>query len=104
LAVPFTFPITVASGATVTEITSPTSPDPEDANELGSFYLTDSPSGRVATEAALDRIVAGGVEVTTIIKYPEDIGLGAAGFGTEGPKKSEIVEIYSGSGDEVDDF
>jgi hypothetical protein len=100
----FVFPYTVDVGSEACLINLEGFPYPDDGYPLGSFYLTDSPAGRVAAQGALDRIVAGGIEVDATIVYPGDMGLGGAGFPTQGTGKlSDIVEIFAGSGDDVDD-
>jgi hypothetical protein len=66
--------------------------------ESGDFWLTDSPSGRVAAGAATTDITAAGYQVTKTVTYPGDVGLGNAGHATHGTQAiSDIVECFAGS-------
>lgn len=68
-------------------------PDPSG----GYAYLTAGTAGRVAASQLLDRVVAAGVPVERIVRYPGDAGLGAAGGPTSGADRiSSIVACYAG--------
>lgn len=100
----FIFPSIVTVGSSVSYVSQLTAYDPEDANILGSIYITDTPAGRIAAQNAVDRIVAGGTKVNYIIKYPGDIGLGAAGFPvSDSDKLSDIVDIYGDPSGDLND-
>lgn len=91
----FEFPADVQVGDDVTLLAGrdpyvPASPAP------GFLYITASPAGRAAAQDALDQIVAGGVALETDVRYPSDVGLGAAGAPTSGADRlSSIVTVYA---------
>jgi hypothetical protein len=59
------------------------------------FWLTASTAGRVIAEDILDQIVASGITVTKIVKYPSDRGLGnESGIS---PKVSDKVVVWGGN-------
>lgn len=89
-----TFPI----GSNVTLLSQRGAFVPEHPEQVGSAYITDSSSGRIAAIAAIDAAVAAGFETTIRIVYPGDRGLGGEGFPTFDfdPKLSDIVAIYAG--------
>lgn len=95
----FKFPISIASGVTVTllQSNSPFEP-PQEANPLpGNLYVTGSAAGRVAAEAALDDIQAAGIQITKTILYPGDRGLGNEGDPATGAQKlSDATEVWGG--------
>jgi len=93
----FVFTSDVPAGASVNLLVSDKPLAPA-LDETGDFWLTDSPSGRVAAEAAVSDITAAGYTVTKTITYPGDIGLGNAGKPTHGAQAiSDIVECFAGS-------
>lgn len=93
----YTFTETVPVGASINLLTSQNPPVPE-LGGSGNFWLTDSPSGRVAAEAAVDAITAAGYTVTKTVSYPGDIGLGNAGYPTHGAQAlSDVVQCFAGS-------
>jgi hypothetical protein len=98
----FKFPVTVPSGSLVTLLEGKGAYSPTDGPDIGSFYVTDSPAGRVAAEASLQAAVAGGITLNTTIVYPGDRGLGNEGYPAQGQNKiSDKVAIWSG--DDIDD-
>jgi hypothetical protein len=91
----------VVTGANVTLLQGKGSYVPANANELGSFYITASPAGRVAAESAIEEATAAGVSINTQIVYPSDYGLGNAGDPASGTNKlSDKVVVWGG--DEID--
>ena len=70
---------------------------PTNPAAVGSLYVTDSSSGRVAAGNTLDEIVAEGISLVKNIIYPSDVGLGAAGSPVTGQKLSDIVETFAGN-------
>lgn len=90
----FKFPATIEVGTTVTLLHSRTAFVPENVEEVGAFYLTASPAGRVAAESLLRAISATGIDLDITIRYPGDRGLGGEGFPVNGPKVSDIVSIF----------
>lgn len=71
---------------------------PEHPERLGSFYLTDSPSGRIAAQNLIENISAAGIDLTTTVVYPGRRGLGNDGFPTKGNYKlSDVVVVWGPS-------
>lgn len=95
------FPVDVAVGDDVTLLSSRDHVVPADPL-AGYLWLTASPAGRVAASAALDDVVAAGVEVEKFVEYPGDAGLGAAGAPTVGAARLSTV-VASFAGDRVDE-
>ena len=100
----FVFPQTVPINADVTLSVSPTlgAPTvlgpwvPPNVYELNTFYVTDSPAGRAAAQAAIADAAAGGVLVNNIVVYPGSYGLGNGQQPVIGvPKINDIVGIYA---------
>lgn len=90
----FVFPFTVPLGDTVhlASQRTPFAPVDEDLNGL---YLTDSPAGRIAAEAALEDTIAAGFEKNIEIVFPGDRGIGGEGFPTtDNYKVSDIVRVF----------
>lgn len=58
----------------------PFEPTAAQGPNIGSLYLTDSASGRVAAQSAIEASTAAGLNINEIIEYPGDVGLAAAGF------------------------
>jgi hypothetical protein len=97
----FKFPVTVPQGSNVTLLSQKGPWVPETPQDVGSFYITASPAGRVAAEAAIDASVAAGVTVKTTVTYPGDRGLGGEGLPASGTNKlSDKVVVWGG--DDVD--
>jgi hypothetical protein len=97
LDVAFTFPAAIPVGASVNLLLS-AAPPTFAVGDIGNFYLTDSPAGRVAAMAAIDSIAAAGYAVTKTVTYPGDVGLGNEGRPTHGtPAISDIVQCFAGS-------
>ncbi len=70
---------------------------PDNPEELGSLYITDSSSGRVAASETLDDLMAAGLTLHKTIVYPGDTGLGGAGYPATGQKLSDKVEVWAGN-------
>lgn len=97
----FKFPKTIFSGAKVCLLQQKGPWTPTNPAAVGSFYLTDSSSGRIGAEQAINNSVAAGITVNTIITYPGDRGLGNEGYPVTGNYKiSDRVEIWGS--DDVD--
>jgi hypothetical protein len=97
----FKFPVAVPAGSNVTLLSQKGPWVPEQPQDVGSFYITASPAGRVAAEAAINSSVAAGVNVKTTITYPGDRGLGGEGLPASGSNKlSDKVVVWGG--DDVD--
>jgi hypothetical protein len=93
----FVFPQDIPTGAKVTLLYEKGVWLPPHPEQIGSFYLTDSPSGRVAASNTVDEMVAAGVNVFKTIVYPGDYGLGGAGLPAEGQNKlSDKVIVWGG--------
>lgn len=93
----FSFPVALSSGSKVTLLSQRTPYIPENPEESGSFYLTDSSAGRIAAQKAIEEAVAAGIdyEITTV--YPGDVGLGNAGRPSSGAQKlSDKVWVWGG--------
>jgi len=99
----FKFPKTVLSGSTVTLLYQKGPWTPANPQDVGSFYLTDSPAGRIAAEGAIDLAVAAGVTINKTIVYPGDRGLGNEGFpANSNYKVSDKVSIWGSSDVDAD--
>ena len=93
----FKFTATVPSGALVTLLASKGTFVPEHPEQVGSFYLTASPAGRVAASAAIDGAVAAGVVVNKTIEYPGSRGLGNEEAPYSGSTKiNGVVDVFAG--------
>lgn len=93
----FVFPNSISSGSTVTYLTGKAPYVPANPEKYGSFYLTDSPSGRIGAENALDSNTAAGVDVTQTVIYPSDRGMGGEGYPASGQKISDKVVVWGSS-------
>lgn len=97
----FVFPKSLPAGTSVILLQKRGIFVPDNPEDVGSFYLTDSIAGRIAASSTIDQIAAAGVEINKTVVYPGDIGLANAGQPTSGVEKiSDIVYIY-GTDDEV---
>jgi len=97
----YRFTRTVPNGATVTRLFQKGGFVPEHPEDVGSFYVTASPAGRVAAQAAIEGAVGVGVPLIETIVYPGDRGLGGEGSPASGaPKLSDKVAVWAG--DDVD--
>lgn len=97
----FKFTATVPQGASVTWLSQKGPWIPTRPQDFGAFYITASPAGRVAAEAAIAATVAAGVTINTSITYPGDRGLGGEGLPTSGSNKlSDVVAVFAG--DDID--
>jgi hypothetical protein len=98
----FGFTKSIPAGTTVTLLTQRGPWTPENPEDVGSFYVTASASGRVAASAEVEGLVAAGVQVNKTVIYPSDKGLGNEGSPTSGsPKISDKVVVWGG--DSLDD-
>ncbi len=91
------FPQNLGIGTSITLLDSKSPFVPVDPVEVGSLYITDSSSGRVAAIQTLDSLMAAGLTIRKTVVYPGDIGLGASGFPVTGSKISDIVEVFAGN-------
>jgi hypothetical protein len=90
----FVFPADIATGASVTLLNGSGIYVPASPTKVGSFYLTDSNSGRVAAQSTIEAIDGAGLNVNISVVYPGDIGLGGAGLGAVGQKFSDEVLVW----------
>jgi hypothetical protein len=91
----YKFPQTLPVGTVVTWLSQKGPWVPDAPETVGSFYITASPAGRVAAEAAVAASTAAGVTVKTTVTYPGDRGLGGEGFPSHGNYKlSDEVEVW----------
>ncbi len=97
-----TFPSTLLAGTDVTWLSARGVHVPKNASSLGSFYLTNPAVGRVAAIAALNRIIAAGMNLDTNIIYPGDRGLSGEGLVAEGDDKLSD-KVYVWGGDQLDE-
>jgi len=98
----FEFPENVDRGDEITLLFVPHAFVPENPEELGSFYVTDSPSGRVAAQKFIEAIKAAGFKMNLDIVYPGDRGLAGEGFpDSDFYKLSDQVMVWAGS--EIDE-
>ena len=94
----FVIPDTVLSGASITLLYQKNNWVPETPETVGSFYLTDSASGKNACINTLEGAIASGENVHVITEYPGDRGLGNEGYPASGNYKiSDKVGIWGGS-------
>lgn len=92
------FPVDLPTGTGVTLLAQRGPFNPDNPQDLGLFYITDSSSGRVAASASIDSVVAAGIVVNKTIIYPGDRGLGNEGFPDKGVDKlSDVVSIWAGN-------
>lgn len=97
----YVFLNTFASGADITLLKTKEAFVTTNPQTINSFYVTDSPAGRVALEKIIDDIKSEGITLNKIITYPSDIGLGNEFLPISGTDKlSDNVVIYAG--DNVD--
>lgn len=76
---------------------------PDHPESSGSFYVTDSITGRISAENTIKSIEASGASVEYTITYPGDIGLGNEGLPVSGqPKIADKVFIW-GDQNDIDD-
>ena len=93
----YIFPFSYPSGTKVTLLAQKAPGVPEDAQDRGSFYVTNSSAGRVAAEAAVRSAVAAGPDLNVKVLYPNDVGLGSAGYPKTGAQKlSDAVRVWGG--------
>lgn len=93
----YVFPRNVPSGAKVTLLYQKGAWVPSNPQSVGSFYLTASASGRIAAQKALDDVSASGIQLTKVVEYPGDRGLGNAGYPDSGYYKlSDRVAVWGG--------
>lgn len=93
----YRFPVTLEPGTAVNYVTQNFPWIPPDPEIVGSFYVTTTAAGRIAAESQITALIAGGLEYSVRIEYPEDRGLGNAGYPVEGSAKlSDNVRVYGG--------
>jgi hypothetical protein len=100
----FVMPYDVPAGATVTLIFAKGVYVPQTPEAVGSFYLTDSNSGRIDAEGVVENIAAGGLNVDISIVYPGDRGLGGEGLPATGQKFSDKVLVWGSNDLDVDEL
>lgn len=94
----FKFPVTVPVNATVILLRDRLPFIPDQSDEVGSFWATDSASGRIAAQLAIDETVAAGIDVDVKVIYPGSRGLGAEEFPNDGNYKlSDVVSVFGGN-------
>ena len=92
----YKFTTTQPVGTTVTFL-SQRAPFAPNSEGLGAAYLTDSSSGRVAAQTAVETILGAGVTPNVTVVYPGSHGLGGEGSPTHGAQKlSDVVGIFAG--------
>jgi hypothetical protein len=97
----FRFPKTVTAGAKVCLLQQKGPWVPPNPAAVGSFYVTDSPAGRIAAEQAINASAAAGLTINVTVTYPGDRGLGNEGYPASGNYKvSDKVEVWGS--DDVD--
>lgn len=97
----YRFTMDVPVGATVTRLAQKGGFVPDQPEEVGSFYVTASPAGRVAAQAAVQAMTGAGIPLDLTIVYPGDRGIGGEGLPAEGVLKlSDKVAAFAG--DDVD--
>ena len=91
----FKFQKDIPIGSKVTLLSSLSVPlHPED---VGAFYLTASPAGRVAASVAIDSIVPAGYDVDKEVIYPGDRGLAGEGLPQASvPRVADKVNVWAG--------
>jgi hypothetical protein len=92
----FKFPIDVPLNAKVTLLAQKGAYVPDDAQDLGSAYITGSSAGRVAAQQKIEEMASAGRQLNVTVAYPGDKGLGAAGYGVTGQKLSDKVMVWGG--------
>jgi len=93
----FVFPVAIPVGSSVNLLSQRTPYVPENPEESGSFYLTDSASGRIAAQKAIEEAAAAGIDYTITTIYPGDKGLGNEGRPANGAQKlSDKVWVWGG--------
>lgn len=84
------------TGATVTYLKQKGTYVPDSPEEVGAFYITASPAGRVAAIEAMMKAMAAGLTLNLEVIYPGDRGLGGEGLPTTGQKISDKVVVWGG--------
>jgi hypothetical protein len=97
----FQFPTDLSSGAQINLLIQKGPYVPVQAYLAGSFYVTDSVSGRISAEQIIDDISAAGASINKTILYPNDVGLGNQGSPESGQKITDNIWVF-GSQDDVD--
>jgi hypothetical protein len=93
----------VPVGSTVTLLAGKGPWVPPVPEAVGSFYLTDSNSGRIVAEGTVENISAGGLNVDITIVYPGDRGLGGEGLPATGQKFSDKVLVWGSNNLDLDE-
>jgi hypothetical protein len=93
----FKFTANIPDGTSVVKLFSLGGYVPSNPQSVGSFYLTSSGDGRQAASAAIDRMVASGVNLTKTVLFPGDRGLGNESKPKLSvAKMSDVVRIFGG--------
>ena len=99
----FIFPKTLPTGTTVIFLAQKGTFIPENPESVGSFYLTDSISGRLSASSTIDTIAAVGANVNKTVLYPSSIGLGNGDSPVKiingNTKIDDVVYIYGNQED-----
>lgn len=94
----FKFPTDIEPNSTVILLKDRSPFVPEQGENVGNFWATDSASGRIAAQLGIDETVAAGIDVDVKVIYPGDRGLGAEGFPhRKSYKLSDIVPVFGGN-------
>lgn len=93
----FVFPVSIPSGATVTQLQGKGAWEPARPELYNAFYLTDSTSARIAAENHVKKVVAAGTNLNMRVLYPGDRGLAGEGRGTSGQQISDKVLVWGRS-------
>jgi hypothetical protein len=99
----YKMPFDVPAGSTVTLLAGKGPWVPPVPEAVGSFYLTDSNSGRIVAEGTVENISAGGLNVDIAITYPGDRGLGGEGLPVTGTKFSDKVLVWGSNNLNLDE-
>ena len=99
----FVMPFDVPAGAGVTLLATKGVFVPPVPEAVGSFYLTDSNSGRIAAESTVENISGAGLNVDITVVYPGDRGLGGEGLPATGQKFSDKVLVWGSNNLDIDE-
>lgn len=100
----FIFPKSVESGVTVTLLSGKAPYSPLNPERYGSFYVTDSPSGRIGAQASILSNSSAGVDITENVIFPGDRGLGGEGWPSKNSYKvSDVVTVWGSSDMDADE-
>jgi hypothetical protein len=91
----FVFPQDIPVGFDVTMLLQNMPWNPDNANTLGSFFITGSSSGRAAAQTFTTNATAAGINVNTRIIYPGDRALSGEGLPIAGQRISDKVMVWA---------